>query len=116
MRNENLALCNYDSWTFSPDVVFPEKSMKDEIEKHRSMVIREFSERMLYWVLPYFTIALMIIAHCQVYGLVGFSIVSAILLFSGIIINRARRNRRLIHLLGFSSYATIILCAVYSFV
>ena len=116
MRNENLALYNYETWAFTPDVVLPEKSMKDEIEKHRNMIMREFSERMIYWVLPYFTIALMLIAHYQIFGLVGFSIVFAILLFSWVIVNMARRNRHLMYLFGFSSYATIILFALFSFV
>ena len=86
-----------DNYPFTPDVVLPEINLKERIEKHRDMIIREFSERMLYWVLPWFIIGLMVATHYEIWGFSGFLITVGVLLLSGFVLRLTRGNRHLLY-------------------
>lgn len=112
MKEIRSVAIDYDNYPFSIDVILPEKDIREEERKYRNNAIREFSERMFYWVLPWFTIALLTVSNFGLWGMSGVALVFSTLIASGLILGRARRNRRIMYAFGFSSYAMIVSLAI----
>lgn len=99
----------YDSYPFSQDVVLPDAYRIRKSYEKKGITLKEFAEDMLYWILPSFIFALMLVNHYRIYGIIGFSIVLGIIVLIGAIERIARKNRLLLCLLTLSFYFLLFL-------